>query len=79
MGHLSKNRLAILARALAAIGSRCSVQQVSYSREEKFFNLPELHPMDRQEVASAIHILQNKLLSRPTYRKYIEAAKQGRK
>ncbi|MEM9703029.1 MAG: hypothetical protein AAF907_11370 [Planctomycetota bacterium] len=40
-----------------------------------FFNLPELHPMDRQEVASAIHILQNKLLSRPTYRAYLKEAK----
>ena len=40
-----------------------------------FFKLPELHPMDNQEVASAIHIIQNKLLSRPTYRKYLEVAK----
>ncbi len=40
-----------------------------------FFALPELHPMDKQEVASAIHILQNKLLGRPTYRKYLELAK----
>ena len=36
----------------------------------KFFDLPELHPMDEQEVAQAIHVIQNKLLSRPTYRKY---------
>ena len=43
-----------------------------------FFALPELHSMDRQEVASAIHILQNKLLGRPTYRKYLEEAKRGR-
>ena len=43
----------------------------------KFFALPELHPMDRGEVASAIHIVQNKLLSRPTYRKYLEIAKKG--
>lgn len=42
----------------------------------KFFELPELHPMDKQEVASAIHIVQNKLLSRPTYRRYLEAAKR---
>src|ERR1700745_1842273 len=41
----------------------------------KFFSLPKLHPMDAQEVASAIHIIQNKLLSRPTYRKYLQAAK----
>lgn len=45
----------------------------------KFFALPELHPMDRQEVASAIHIVQNKLLSRPTYRKYLETAKKAQK
>lgn len=43
----------------------------------KFFSLPQLHPMDRQEVASAIHIIQNKLLSRPTYRRYLELAKKG--
>lgn len=44
----------------------------------KFFDLPEMHPMDRQEIASAIHIVQNKLLSRPTYRKYLELAKAAR-
>ena len=43
-----------------------------------FFKLPNLHPMDRQEVASAIHVLQNKLLGRPTYRKYLELAKASR-
>ena len=40
-----------------------------------FFSLPELHPMDRQEVATAIHVVQNKLLGRPTYRTYLELAK----
>jgi hypothetical protein len=45
----------------------------------KFFALPKLHPMDAQEVASAIHIIQNKLLSRPTYRKYLESAKSQAK
>jgi hypothetical protein len=41
----------------------------------KFFRLPKLHPMDDDEVARAIHIIQNKLLSRPTYRKYQEMSK----
>lgn len=41
----------------------------------KFFDLPKLHPMDDQEVAQAIHVVQNKLLGRPTYRKYLEIAK----
>lgn len=40
-----------------------------------FFDLPEMHPMDKQEVAQAIHVIQNKLLSRPTYRTYLEKAK----
>ncbi len=43
----------------------------------KYFALPELHPMDRQEIAAAIHVIQNKLLSRPTYRRYLELAKKG--
>lgn len=44
-----------------------------------FFALPKLHPMDEQEVATAIHVIQNKLLARPTYRKYLELAKAARK
>lgn len=45
----------------------------------KFFELPKLHPMDDHEVAHAIHVVQNKLLSRPTYRRYKELAKaQGK-
>jgi hypothetical protein len=45
----------------------------------KFFDLPKMHPMDAQEVAMAIHVIQNKLLSRPTYRKYLENAKAAAK
>ena len=40
-----------------------------------FFRLPKLHPTDGDEVAEAVHIIQNKLLSRPTYRKYVDLAK----
>lgn len=42
-----------------------------------FFNLPEQHPLDKAEVVTAVHVIQNKLLSRPTYRKYIKLAKAG--
>jgi len=42
----------------------------------KYFELPELHPMEKQEIASAIHIIQYRLLSRPTYRKYKETVKK---
>lgn len=44
-----------------------------------FFALPEVHPSDAKEVEAAVHIIQNKLLSRPTYRKYLELAKAGAK
>jgi hypothetical protein len=45
----------------------------------KFFDLPKLHPMDDQEVAQAIHVIQHKLLSRPVYRRYKELAKAEKK
>jgi hypothetical protein len=45
----------------------------------KFFKLPKLHPMDAQEVATAIHVVQHKLLARPVYRKYLELAKAATK
>ena len=44
-----------------------------------YFRLPKLHPMDEDEVARAIHIIQYKLLSRPAYRKYLELAKGQKK
>jgi hypothetical protein len=37
----------------------------------KFFELPELHELDAREVAQAIHVIQNKLMSRPAYRRYL--------
>ena len=48
--------------------------ELASSLAGKFFQLPKLHPMDDHEVAQAIHIIQNKLLSRPAYRKYLELA-----
>ena len=38
-----------------------------------------MHAMDAQEVAMAIHVIQNKLLSRPTYRRYLETLKSQSK
>ncbi|MCP3804052.1 hypothetical protein NLX83_32755 [Allokutzneria sp. A3M-2-11 16] len=35
-----------------------------------FFALPELHPSIKPEVVQAIHVLQDKLMMRPAYRKY---------
>jgi hypothetical protein len=44
----------------------------------QFFMLPKLHPSDAAEVAQATHVIQEKLLSRPVYRKYLELAKAAK-
>jgi hypothetical protein len=33
-------------------------------------SLPELHPSDRKDIADAVHILQDRLMLRPAYKKY---------
>lgn len=45
----------------------------------KFFELPSLHPSEKQDVVNAIHVVQDKLLARPTYRKYLEAHRKDEK
>lgn len=40
------------------------------------FALPDPHPMDNHEISHAIHVIQNKLLARPTYREYLKLAKE---
>jgi hypothetical protein len=45
----------------------------------KLFQLPKLHVMDDHELTHAIHVLQYRLLSRPTYRRYLELSKKGKK
>ena len=32
--------------------------------------------MDRQEIAGAIQVIQNKLLNRPTFRRYLELTRK---
>jgi hypothetical protein len=41
-----------------------------------FFALPKLHAMDDHELAHAIHVLQYRLMSRPTYRQYTAVAQR---
>lgn len=38
---------------------------------QKFFELPKLHETADKEVAEAIHVIQYRLMSRPTYRRYL--------
>ena len=70
---LSVDRKAIMAAGLNEKEADC--WEATAKAAGAFFELEELHPMDRQEVATAIHVIQNKLLGRPTYRAYIAAHK----
>src|SRR5262245_35064504 len=72
---LKKDRQYVLAAGMTEAAADC--WEYAARAAGKFFELPELHPMDKAEVASAIHVLQNKLLGRPTYRTYLEEAKKG--
>ncbi len=38
----------------------------------QLYNLPALHETDWHDLVHAIHVIQNKLLARPTYRKYLQ-------
>jgi len=67
------DRDAVVTAGMTAAEADC--WQLSGELAGKFFALPKMHPMDAQEVAMAIHVIQNKLLSRPTYRRYLEALK----
>jgi hypothetical protein len=49
--------------------------ELSAALYKKFSELPVLHPMDNDEVARAIHVIQNKLLGRPAYRQYLQLAR----
>jgi hypothetical protein len=73
--QLKKDRTFVLAAGMTEAEADC--WELAARTAGKYFALPELHPMDRQEIASAIHVIQNKLLSRPTYRRYLELAKKG--
>ncbi|ANM30814.1 hypothetical protein ABI59_16375 [Acidobacteria bacterium Mor1] len=72
--NASRDRQAVLAAGMTEAEADCWAATADAAA--KFFALPELHPMDRQEVATAIHVLQNKLLGRPVYRVYRETAKR---
>jgi hypothetical protein len=68
------DRKSVLAAGLTEAEADC--WELAAELAGKLFELPQLHPMDRQEIATAIHVVQYRLLSRPTYRKYKDAMKE---
>ena len=68
------DRKSVLAAGLTEAEADC--WELAAELAGKLFELPQLHPMDKQEIATAIHVIQYRLLSRPTYRKYKDAMKE---
>ena len=68
------DRKSVLAAGLTETEADC--WELAAELAGKLFELPQLHPMDKQEVATAVHVIQYRLLSRPTYRKYKDAVKE---
>jgi hypothetical protein len=71
---IKNERDCVLAAGLTSDEADC--WELAAKLAGKYFELPELHPMEKQEIASAIHIIQYRLLSRPTYRKYKDVHKK---
>ena len=68
--NAEKDRAIIMESGMTAEEADCWAAAADVAG--KFFALPELHEMDAHEVAHAVHVIQNKLLGRPTYRRYRE-------
>lgn len=68
------DRKSVLAAGLTEPEADC--WELAAELAGKLFDLPQLHPMDKQEIVSAIHVIQHRLLSRPAYRKYKDAVKE---
>jgi hypothetical protein len=68
------DRACVLASGMTEAEAEC--WELAGELAGKLLHLPELHPMDRQEMSQVIHVIQYRLLSRPTYRKYKEAHKK---
>jgi hypothetical protein len=60
------------AMACGMIAEEAECWELTVSLARRWFALPNLHESDDPEVVHAIHVVQNKLLSRPTYRQYLE-------
>ena len=55
----------------------CADLAGKYASLERIHATDAQHQADWHEVAHAIHVVQTRLLARPTYRKYVEAIKSG--
>jgi hypothetical protein len=63
-------------RALAVVltGQEAECWELTGTLAGRLYNLPTLHETDWHDLVHTIHIIQNKLMARPAYRKYLQLA-----
>lgn len=62
------------ARAVGLTGQEAECWELAGTLAGQLYHLPMQHETDWHDLVHAIHIIQNKLLARPAYRKYLELA-----
>jgi hypothetical protein len=71
---LPLDRQAVLAAGMTEAEADC--WELTGDLAGKMLNLPSDHPMEEHEVAHELHAIQNRLLARVTYRRYLAHAKR---
>jgi hypothetical protein len=62
------------ALAVGLTGQEAECWELTGTLAGRLYHLPTLHETDWHDLAHAIHIIQNKLMARPAYRKYLQLA-----
>lgn len=62
------------ALAVGLTGQEAECWELAGTLAGRLYNLPTLHETDWHDLVHAIHIVQNRLLARPAYRKYLQLA-----
>jgi hypothetical protein len=70
-----KDRRAVLAAGLSE--AEADAWLLMNRAGAKLLALPQQHPSDLPDMVDAIHVIQNKLLARTTYRRYLDAHAGG--
>lgn len=70
-----KDRRAVLAAGLSE--AEADAWLLMNRAGAKLLALPSQHPSDLPDMVDAIHVIQNKLLARASYRKYLDAHTGG--
>ena len=64
--------------AVGLTGQEAECLELAGTLAGRLYNLPTLHETDWHDLVHAIHIVQNRPLARPAYRKYLQLAAGAR-